>query len=61
MGETGRKKRKGRIQKMLTDKDFPQQMTSLVCLQRVSGYLKPEVGDNAPLLTELIAFKPSKP
>ena len=31
VGETGGKKRKGRIQKMLTDKDFPWQNDSRVC------------------------------
>ena len=50
--ETGGKKRKGRIQTVLTDNDFPRAKL-LARLQRVSaGYLKPEEGDAARLLTE---------
>ena len=51
MGETGGKKKgKGRIQKVLTDQDFPP-VKRLARLQRVSGCLKPEEGDAARLLT----------
>ena len=49
MGETGGKIMKGRIQEVLTDKDFPGQNDSR--LQRGLGYLKPEEDDAARLLT----------
>ena len=41
MGETGGKKRKGRIQKVLTDQDFPRQNDSRVCRgSRVTSNLR---------------------
>ena len=44
VGETGGKKRKGIIQKVLTDKDFPQQNDSRFCRgYRVTSNLRREM------------------